>query len=79
MVKDIIDGHNMDISSNKIIIFIDNYKFDVTKYAHIHPGGRHILQKYHMKDATQAFNEIKGHGDGYALSLLDEFCIGKVD
>ena len=38
MVKDIIYGHNMDSSSNKIIIFIDNYKFDVTEYAHTHPG-----------------------------------------
>ena len=69
----------MDISSNKIIIFIDNYKFDVTEYAQAHPGGKKILQKYNHKDATKAFNEVKGHGDGYALSLLDEFCIGKVD
>ena len=79
MVKDIIDGHNMDISSNKIIIFIDDHKFDVTEYANTHPGGKKILKKYNKKDATQAFNEVKGHGDGYALSLLDEFCIGKVD
>jgi cytochrome b involved in lipid metabolism len=69
----------MDHLANKIIIIIDNYKFDVTEYAKIHPGGKKILQKYNNKDATKAFNEIKGHGDGYALSLLDEFCIGKVD
>lgn len=30
----------MDSSSNKIIIFIDNYKFDVTEYAPTHPGGK---------------------------------------
>jgi len=69
----------MDISANKIIIFLDGYKFDVTTYAEQHPGGKKILQKYNNKDATKAFNEIKGHGDGYALGLLDEFCIGKVD
>ena len=69
----------MDHLANKIIIIIDNYKFDVTEYAKIHPGGKKILQKYNNKDATKAFNEIKGHGDGYALSLLDEFWIGKVD
>ena len=47
---------------------------------HIHiQGGKKILQKYNHKDATKALNEVKGHGDGYALSLLDEFCIGKVD
>jgi cytochrome b involved in lipid metabolism len=69
----------MDHLANKIIIIIDNYKFDVTEYAKIHPGGKKILQKYNNKDATKAFNEVKGHSDGYALSLLDEFCIGKVD
>lgn len=69
----------MDNSSNKIIIFIDNYKFDVTEYANIHPGGKKNLQKYNNKDATKPFNELKGHGDSYALSLLHKFCIGKVD
>ena len=74
-----ISLNKTDISSNKIIIFIDNYKFDVTEYAHTHPGGKKILQKYNNKNATKAFNEVKGHGDGYALGLLDKFCIGKVD
>ncbi len=74
-----ISSNKTDISSNKIIIFIDNYKFDVTEYAPTHPGGKKILQKYNHKDATKAFNEVKGHGDGYALGLLDKFCIGKVD
>lgn len=69
----------MDISANKIIIFLDGYKFDVTTYAKRHPGGKKILQKYNNKNATKAFNEIKGHCDGYVLGLLDEFCIGKVD
>lgn len=66
-----------DISTNKVIIIIDNYKFDVTNYLYKHPGGKKILQKFKNKDATQAFNAIKGHCDGYVLSLLDEFCIGK--
>ena len=69
----------MDISENKIIIFIDGYKFDVTKYAKSHPGGKQILQKYNNKNATNAFNEIKGHSDGNVLGILDEFCIGKVN
>jgi len=69
----------MDTSSNKIIIFIDDHKFDVTEYANTHPGGKKILQKYNKKDATKAFNEVKGHCDGYVLGLLDEFCRGKVD
>ena len=69
----------MDISANKIIIIIDDHEFDVTKYANDHPGGKKILQKYNKKDATTAFNEVRGHCDGYVLHLLDEFCIGKVD
>ena len=69
----------MDISSNKIVIIIDNYKFDVTRFADKHPGGKQILQKYNNKDATNAFNEVRGHHDSYVLGLLDEFCIGKVD
>lgn len=68
----------MDISANKIIIFIDGYKFDVTKYASEHPGGKKILQKYNNKDATNAFNDVRGHCDGYVLGLLDEMCLGPI-
>lgn len=63
----------------KIIIIIDEYYFDVTEYAKSHPGGKRILKKYHLKDATDEFNAIKGHGDEYAIDLLSKYCIGKVD
>ena len=56
----------------KIVIFIDGYKFDVTEYANNHPGGRKILEKYNGKDATKAFNDVRGHCDGYVLGLLEE-------
>jgi cytochrome b involved in lipid metabolism len=69
----------MDGSGNRIVIMIDDYRFDVTEYAESHPGGRKILEQYNNKDATKAFNEVRGHSDGYVLGLLDEFCIGKVD
>jgi cytochrome b involved in lipid metabolism len=59
------------------IIIIDNYKFDVTEFASKHPGGSDILKKFNGKDATKAFNEIKGHGESVVLDLLDKFCIGK--
>ena len=32
--------------SEKIIIFIDNYMFDVTRYYDKHPGGKKNLLKY---------------------------------
>ena len=66
-----------DISVNKVIIIIDDYKFDVTEYLYEHPGGKKILKKFNNKDATKAFNEVRGHSDGYCLGLLDKFCIGK--
>ena len=62
---------------DKLIIYIDNYMFDMTEYCKLHPGGEKILIKYKNKDATQAFNEIKGHCDSYVISLLDKYCIGK--
>ena len=64
---------------NKTIIIIDNYYFDVTEYMHLHPGGSSILSKYHLKDATNVFNSVKGHNDEYALDLLDKYCIGHID
>ena len=66
-----------DISTNKVIIIIDDYKFDVTEYLNEHPGGKKILKKFNNKDATKAFNDVRGHGDGYVLGLLEEMEIGK--
>ena len=63
-------------TTQKIIIHIDNYKFDVTEYAKNHPCGYKILQKYNGKDATEAFNNVKGHMETTVLELLDKYCIG---
>ena len=63
----------------KIVIIIDDHYFDVTEYAQKHPGGSNIIKKFHLKDATTAFNEIKGHADSYVESLLEDFCIGSVN
>ena len=67
------------MNDTNIIIIIDDYYFDVTNYAKHHPGGKRILQKYHMKDATFEFNSIKGHGDAFAIDELNKYCIGKVN
>ena len=64
---------------NPIIIIIDNHYFDVTDYASKHPGGSYIIKKYHLKDATTAFNEIRGHSDSYVDSILEKLCIGPVN
>lgn len=61
-----------------IIIIIDDHYFNVTDYALYHPGGKRILKKYHLKDATEEFNSIKGHGDAYAIEELNKYCIGNI-
>lgn len=61
-----------------IIVIIDEYYFDLTKYSNVHPGGNRILKKFHLKDATEAFNAVKGHGDEFALNELDKYCIGAI-
>ena len=65
--------------TGKTIVIIDDHYFDVTHYIHTHPGGKNILKKFHLKDATNEFNSIKGHGDEYAISLLDKYCIGHIN
>jgi cytochrome b involved in lipid metabolism len=54
---------------DNIYISIDKYWFDVTNYKH--PGGRMVLKKFHLRDATQAFNDIPGHVEAY--HLLENF------
>lgn len=54
-----------------ICIKIDDHWFDVTEYSNKHPGGHQILIKYHLKDATEAFNEIRGHVEAY--HFMDDF------
>lgn len=57
---------------NKIYIRIDNTWFDLSNYKN-HPGGIKILRKYHLKDATEEFNNIKGHGDSFVDDKLKSF------
>ena len=52
----------MYISKNTIYIKIDNHWFDLTNYKD-HPGGYNILKKYHLKNATEAFDNIRDHID----------------
>jgi len=60
------------LKKEKIIIIIDDYKFDVTEFAKDHPGGSKILQKYHNKDATEAFNEVKGHCESVVVDVMEK-------
>ena len=44
------------------LITIDKKVYDVQAFAKAHPGGSKILQKFHQKDATLAFDRI-GHSE----------------
>ena len=57
---------------NKIYVRIDSHWFDLTNYK-CHPGGLSILRQFHLQDATNEFNGIKGHGDGFVEGKLTEF------
>ena len=69
----------MDKKEERIIIIIDDLKFDVTDFLKKHPGGPEIIKKYNGKDATEAFNAIRGHYDGYVDGMLDKMCMGKIE
>jgi cytochrome b involved in lipid metabolism len=64
-------------TENKIYVRIDGHFFDLTNYK-CHPGGLSILRKFHLKDATNDFNLIKGHGDGFVEGKLVEFEIKNI-
>ena len=64
-------------TENKIYVRIDGHWFDLTNYK-CHPGGLSILRKFHLKDATNDFNLITGHGDGFVEGKLVEFEIKNI-
>ena len=55
------------------ILTIDGIQYNVTSYAKAHPGGVKVLQKFHGKDATRAF-QAAGHSKE-AHALLAQFAI----
>lgn len=57
------------------VFTIDGRVLDVTAWAKAHPGGSQILQQYHNKDATQAFEAVQ-HSQR-ARAMLGRFAIRK--
>ncbi len=76
-MTEIVSTWSFDLDS-KLYVKIDSHWFDLTNFKD-HPGGSVILQKYHLKDATVAFNEVKGHFDTLVdASLRDYFIKDKI-
>lgn len=55
-----------------IYVKIDDHWFDLTNFTD-HPGGYEMLRKYHMKDVTDIFNEVRGHSDEYCFGLMVKY------
>ena len=60
-----------------VYIKIDSNWFDVTNFKN-HPGGTYVLKRYHLKDATKAFNEVI-HMDGLVLLLMEKYKVKDIN
>ncbi len=61
-----------------IYVCIDDHWFDLSFFKD-HPGGTSILRRYHLKDASDIFNDINGHHDAYCYSLMKKYEIKDKD
>ena len=59
------------------ILNIHNKTYDLTAWAKAHPGGVKVLQKFHSKDATRAF-DAAGHSHA-AYEMLKDFEVASSD
>ena len=53
------------------ILTIENKKYNLTAFGKAHPGGHKILQRFHNRDATKAFEAA--HHSSQAYAMLDDF------
>merc|ERR1712166_1347203 len=61
-------------SSDKMLIAIDDYVYDVTKFAVGHPGGAAVLKMIAGQDATEQFYAL--HNKSVIEKYHDKLCIG---
>jgi alkylation response protein AidB-like acyl-CoA dehydrogenase/predicted heme/steroid binding protein len=57
-------------------LIIDGRVYDITKFAHFHPGGAHILLEYAGKDATDAFYGL--HRQSVIIKYGPKYEIGTI-
>jgi cytochrome b involved in lipid metabolism len=62
-----------DFFKKKCYVKIHNDWYNLKKFLKLHPGGNKILQKYHMKDATDKFFSIRAHYN--YIQVLDRYLI----
>lgn len=68
--------HNND--SDGYWMIVDGRVYDLTEFAHLHPGGFKIIREYTGMDATHAYQKILHHSNPEVNSLLGMYEIGLV-
>ena len=66
-----VEKHN---KRDDLWIIIDHKVYDITEFANIHPGGKHLLYSVGGQDATDYFYEL--HRKEILLEVGDEYVIG---
>ena len=61
-------------SSDTMLIAIDNYVYDVTKFAALHPGGKAVLRMVAGEDATKQFYGL--HNQDVIEKYHKRLCVG---
>jgi len=61
-------------SSEKMLIAVDEYVYDVTKFANLHPGGKAVLRMVAGEDATEQFYAL--HNKDVLDKYHDKLCVG---
>ncbi|KRX03468.1 Cytochrome b5-like heme/steroid binding domain [Pseudocohnilembus persalinus] len=57
-------------------VIINEYVYDLSKFAALHPAGRNVLLEYSGQDVTELFNQF--HPPSVLHKYHDKLCIGKV-
>lgn len=61
-------------SSDKMLIAIDGYVYDITSFAEVHPGGLAVLRMVAGQDATKQFYAL--HTKAVLDKYHDKLCVG---
>lgn len=64
-------------SSDKMLIAIDEYVYDVTKFAKVHPGGLAVLRMVAGQDATEQFYAL--HNKDALTKYHKKLCVGVLE
>eukprot|EP00511_Aplanochytrium_stocchinoi_P000914 CAMPEP_0204836446 /NCGR_PEP_ID=MMETSP1346-20131115/25146_1 /ASSEMBLY_ACC=CAM_ASM_000771 /TAXON_ID=215587 /ORGANISM="Aplanochytrium stocchinoi, Strain GSBS06" /LENGTH=541 /DNA_ID=CAMNT_0051971157 /DNA_START=52 /DNA_END=1677 /DNA_ORIENTATION=+ len=64
-------------SSDRMLIAIDEYVYDVTKFANLHPGGLAVFRMVAGTDATEQFYAL--HNKEILVKYHDRLCVGVLE